>query len=140
MDTYNVDRFLDGQRFGYEYALNEIRNGKKEGHWIWYVFPQMKGLGHSPNSLYYGISGKEEAKAFLEHPILGKRLREITEALLSLEEKDIQNVMPSVDCMKLRSSMTLFDLVSPNDVFVKVLEKYYDGQRDPLTLKMTDVK
>lgn len=140
MDTYNVDRFLDGQRFGYEYALNEIRNGKKEGHWIWYVFPQIKGLGHSPNSKYYGISGKEEAKAFLEHQILGKRLREITEALLSLEERDIHNVMSSVDCMKLRSSMTLFDLVSPKDVFNKVLEKYYGGQRDPLTLKMVNVK
>ena len=134
MDTFNLDRFLDGQRFGYDYALNEIRNGRKEGHWIWYVFPQLKGLGHSPNAEYYGISGIEEAKQYLAHPILGPRLREISEALLSIENKSAREILSSIDALKVRSCMTLFDVVSPNDVFSKVLKKYYNGIRDVLTL------
>ena len=136
MTNFNLDRFLDGQRFGYDYALNEIRNGRKKGHWIWYVFPQMKGLGYSPNSQFYGISGKEEAKAYLEHPVLGARLREITEALLAIEGKAAKEILSSIDAMKVRSSMTLFDFVSPNDVFDKVLVKYYEGKKDPATLKL----
>lgn len=135
---FNVERFLEGQRFGYECALNEIRNGKKKSHWIWYVFPQLKGLGYSPNAQYYGISGTEEARAFLEHPVLETRLREITEALLACENKTADEILSPVDATKVRSCMTLFDLESPDDIFQKVLEKYYDGQRDPLTLKMTD--
>lgn len=100
----------------------------------------MKGLGYSPNSQYYGISGIEEARAFLEHPVLGVRLREITEALLDCVNKTADEILSPIDAMKVRSSMTLFDLVSPKDVFNKVLEKYYGGQRDPLTLKMANVK
>lgn len=134
MDTFNLDRFLDGQRFGYDYALNEIRNGRKEGHWIWYVFPQLKGLGHSPNAEYYGISGIEEAKQYLAHPILGPRLREISEALLSIENKSAREILSSIDALKVRSCMTLFDAVSPNDIFSRVLKKYYNGIRDVLTL------
>lgn len=134
MDTFNLDRFLDGQRFGYDYALNEIRNGRKEGHWIWYVFPQLKGLGHSPNAEYYGISGIEEAKQYLAHPILGPRLREISEALLSIDNKSAREILSSIDALKVRSCMTLFDAVSPNDIFSRVLKKYYNGIRDVLTL------
>lgn len=136
MDKFNLDRFLDGQRFGYEYALEEIRSGRKEGHWIWYVFPQLKGLGHSPNSQYYGISGREEAEAYLEHPVLGARLREITSALLLIAGKRIEEILLPVDVLKLRSSMTLFDAVCPDSCFKDVLVKYYGGNEDDLTLKM----
>ena len=136
MGNFNLDRFLDGQRFGYDYALNEIRNGRKEGHWIWYVFPQMKGLGYSPNSQFYGISGGEEAKAYLEHPVLGARLREITEALLVIEGKTAEEILSPIDAMKVRSCMTLFDAVCPNDIFAEVLEKYYEGRKDSATLRL----
>lgn len=136
MGNFNLDRFLDGQRFGYDYALNEIRNGRKEGHWIWYVFPQMKGLGYSPNSQFYGISGEEEAKAYLEHPVLGARLREITEALLAIEGKTAEEILSPIDAMKVRSCMTLFDAVCPNDIFAEVLEKYYEGRKDSATLRL----
>lgn len=136
MDRFNLERFLDGQRFGYGYALNEIRNGHKDGHWIWYVFPQMKGLGYSPNSQFYGISGKEEAKAYLEHAVLGTRLREITGALLAIEGKSAEEILSPIDAMKVRSCMTLFDAVCPNDIFAEVLDRYYEGQRDPVTLRL----
>lgn len=134
MENYNLERFLDGQRFGYDCALREIRNGRKENHWIWYVFPQMRGLGHSPNSQFYGIDGKDEAAAYLAHPILGTRLREITGALLVLEGKTIDEIMPGIDAVKLKSSMTLFDAVCPDDIFSEVLDKYFRGERDKMTL------
>ena len=128
MDKFNLDRFLDGQRFGYDYALREIKAGKKVGHWIWYVFPQLKGLGHSPNSEYYGISCKEEAEEYLAHPILGARLREITNALLAIEGKRIEEILPPIDVLKVRSCMTLFDEVSPDDIFSEILVKYYSDK------------
>lgn len=134
MENYNLERFLDGQRFGYDCALREIRNGRKENHWIWYVFPQMRGLGHSPNSQFYGIDGKDEAAAYLAHPILGTRLREITDALLVLEGKTIDEIMPGIDAVKLKSSMTLFDAVCPDDIFSEVLDKYFRRERDKMTL------
>lgn len=131
-----LDRFIDGQRFGYETALAEIKNGRKDNHWIWYVFPQLKGLGHSPNANYYGISGLEEAKQFLAHPVLGSRLREITEVLLAIENKSAEEIFPEIDAVKVRSSMTLFDIVSPHDIFSKVLDKYYGGVKDEMTLSL----
>ena len=134
MENYNLERFLDGQRFGYDCALREIRNGRKENHWTWYVFPQMRGLGHSPNSQFYGIDGKDEAAAYLAHPILGTRLRKITGALLVLEGKTIDEIMPGIDAVKLKSSMTLFDAVCPDDIFSEVLDKYFRGERDKMTL------
>ena len=136
MDGFNLERFLDGQRFGYEYALNEMKSGRKEGHWIWYVFPQMKGLGYSPNSQFYGISCKEEAKAYLEHPVLGARLREITETLLAIEGKTAEEILSPIDAMKVKSCMTLFDAVCPDEIFADVLAKYYDSKKDPATLKL----
>lgn len=136
MNENNLQRFIDGQRFGYDYALKEIQNGRKDGHWIWYVFPQMKGLGHSPNSQYYGISGKEEAIAYLEHPVLGTRLREITGELLKIEDKTVEEIFSTIDAVKVRSSMTLFDYVCPNNIYMEVLNKYYNGQRDALTLSL----
>lgn len=130
-----LQRFLDGQRFGYETALKEMIAGEKRNHWIWYVFPQIKGLGHSPNSHLYGIKDLDEAKAYLAHPVLGTRLREITNVVLVHADKDIHTIMGSgLDAMKFKSSMTLFDAASPGDIFEKALEVFFEGNRDNRTL------
>ena len=140
-DKFNLERFVEAQDtepFGdYQHALAEMRAGQKHGHWIWYIFPQMRGLGHSPNSYTFGISGLEEAKAYLAHEVLGSRLREITGALLMNQGIPIDVLMGwEVDAMKLRSSMTLFDAASPNDIFDEVLEAFFDGSRCRRTLSM----
>ena len=132
--NYDLERFIEAQKYDYDGALREIKNGQKQGHWIWYIFPQIKGLGHSYNSEFYGISTKEEAKSYLEHPILGKRLREITQALLDYNNKTADDIFGYPDVLKVRSCMTLFDLVSPDDVFNEVLYKYYEGQRCDKTI------
>ena len=137
-DLYDLKRFLRAQEYesgGYEDALQEIQNGRKRKHWIWYIFPQINGLGHSDYSEYYGIKSLEEARAYLEDKRLGERLREITDALLKIEGKTATEILGGIDSMKVRSSMTLFDLVSPHDIFEKVLDMYYGGQRCELTLK-----
>ena len=134
---YNLERFIKAQDSGwatYLEALNEIREGHKNGHWIWYVFPQIKGLGHSYNSEFYGISSAEEAKAYLTHSVLGQRLREITSALLGCNNPSAYNILGFPDVLKVQSCMTLFDLVSPNDIFNDVLEKYYEGKRCEKTI------
>lgn len=135
---YDLERFIKAQDSGwatYSEALSEIKEGHKRGHWIWYVFPQIKGLGHSYNSEFYGISGKDEAKAYLEHPVLGKRLRDITKALLECLNLSAYNILGFPDVLKVQSCMTLFDLVSPNDIFNEVLDKYYEGKRCEKTIK-----
>lgn len=135
---YDMERFIKAQDSGwatYSEALSEIKEGHKQGHWIWYVFPQIKGLGHSQNSEFYGISGKDEAKAYLEHPVLGKRLRDITKALLECLNPSAYNILGFPDVLKVQSCMTLFDLVSPNDIFNDVLDKYYEGKRCVKTIK-----
>jgi uncharacterized protein (DUF1810 family) len=109
--------------------LREIKEGKKRGHWIWYIFPQIKGLGHSYNSEFYGIASKEEAKAYLDHPILGTRLREITHALMDADNPSADDIFGFPDVLKVRSCMTLFDMVAPDDIFNEVLYKYYEGKR-----------
>ena len=135
-----IERFLDGQRFGYETALAEMKRGEKRNHWIWYIFPQVKGLGHSPNAQYYGIKDLEEAKAYLQHPVLGQRLREITAEVLKHSGSDIETIMGSrIDAMKFRSSMTLFDLASPDDIFKKALATFFDGMADKRTLSILGV-
>ncbi len=131
--NYDLERFIEAQKYDYDGALREIQNGLKQGHWIWYVFPQIKGLGHSYNSEFYGIRSKEEAKAYLEHPVLGVRLREITQALLDCS-KSADDIFGYPDVLKVRSCMTLFDLVSPNDIFNDVLYKFYEGQRCDKTI------
>lgn len=124
--NYDLDRFLTAQEYNYPIALEEIRRGRKTGHWIWYIFPQQKGLGHSYNSEYYGLDGLDEAIAYVQHPILGKRLREICQALLENRGKDIGHIMGShIDVIKLKTSMELFDLASPNDIFNKVLRTFF---------------
>lgn len=132
--SYDLERFIEAQEMNYAQALREIKEGEKRGHWIWYIFPQIKGLGHSYNSEFYGISSKEEAKAYLEHPVLGKRLREITQALLDCNNRSADDILGFPDVLKVRSCMTLFDLVSPNDIFNDVLFKYYEGQRCDKTI------
>ncbi|MBR5716099.1 MAG: DUF1810 domain-containing protein [Bacteroidales bacterium] len=140
-DKFNLERFVEAQDTeplgDYRQALAEMRAGEKRGHWIWYIFPQMRGLGRSPNSDFFGLSGLEEAKAYLAHEVLGPRLREITEAVLENEEEPVEVLMGwEVDAMKLKSSMTLFDAASPNDIFGDVLDTFFDGQRCRKTLSM----
>ena len=124
---YDLERFLTAQASAYEDALEEIRSGRKHGHWIWYIFPQQKGLGHSYNSEYYGLEGTDEARAYIAHPVLGERLREISQALLIHEgKKDIDSIMgSSIDVLKLQTCMNLFNRVSPNDIFEKVLDAFF---------------
>ena len=131
---YDLERFVEAQELDYVGALNEVRNGEKRGHWIWYIFPQIKGLGHSYNSEFFGISSKEEAKAYLDHPVLGARLREITQALLDCGHPSADDIFGFPDVLKVRSCMTLFDLVAPDDIFNDVLYKYYEGQRCDKTI------
>ena len=141
--TFDLDRFVNAQnneQYTYTKALNEIREGHKRGHWIWYVFPQIKGLGHSYKSEFYGISSKEEAKAYLEHPILGKRLRNITQALLDCNKISTFNILGFPDVLKVQSCMTLFDMVSPNDIFNDVLDRYYEGKRCEKTMSRLGVR
>ena len=126
--NYNLERFLEAQETDYSMALREMKEGQKRGHWIWYIFPQIKGLGHSYNSEFYGISGTKEAKAYLEHPLLGARLREISQAMLDCGNPSADDILGFPDVLKVRSCMTLFDMVSPNDIFKQVLDKYYEGK------------
>ena len=135
--TYDLRRFISSQKQDYLTALEEIRRGRKRSHWMWYIFPQLRGLGMSSTSYFYGIESLEEARAFLDDPYLGGNLREISQALLSLDTGDARSVMGSPDDLKLRSSMTLFSLAAPEEpVFKKVLEKFYRGVQDPATLRI----
>lgn len=138
MDTYHLSRFLIAQDSYSQYktALEEIRNGRKRSHWMWFVFPQLKGLGHSYNADYYGIAGADEARAYWLHPVLRDRLLEITEALLLLDGLSARQIFGEVDAMKLRSSMTLFWKVTEEELFRKVLDKYYEGKMCDSTLEM----
>ena len=135
-ENYNLRRFIEAQEGVYPVALRELREGRKRSHWMWYIFPQLKHLGHSYNAKYYGLSGVDEAAAYLAEPVLGQRLREVSTAILNLPTNDAHEVFGGIDSLKLRSSMTLFDLVSPNDVFARVLDKYFNGQRDHRTLTL----
>ena len=132
-----MQRFIQAQENDYQTALAEVRAGYKCSHWMWYIFPQLKGLGFSSTAQYYGINGREEAMAYLKHPVLGARLREITSVLLTLEGKSAVEIFGRTDAMKLRSCMTLFNAVANGDeLFQNVLDKYYNGQADERTLAM----
>jgi uncharacterized protein (DUF1810 family) len=136
-DPFDLERFVNAQSGSYAAALGEIRAGRKHSHWIWYVFPQLRGLGVSSASQHYGISGIDEARAYLNHPVLGPRLVECAEALLALEGRTASAIMPYPDDLKLRSSMTLFERIAGHgSVFSRVLEKYYQGHRDTRTLEL----
>ena len=136
----DINRFLEAQESpfcGYEIALKEIQNGKKTSHWIWYIFPQQKGLGHSYNSEYYGLDGIDEARAYLAHPVLGARLREITTVVLE-SDKDVEDIFGGIDTIKLRSCMTLFAEIADDDLFDQVLEKCFEGKKDEKTLELLE--
>ncbi len=128
-DNHNLNRFLDAQATEYEIALSEIKTGRKQSHWMWYIFPQFRGLGLSPTSIYYSIKDIDEAKNYLNHPILGHRLKEITKELLYLNENDVNKIFGSPDDLKLKSSMTLFAAIDTSEVklFNKILHKYFNG-------------
>lgn len=137
MNTANLTRFLDAQNQVYLKALSEIKNGHKETHWMWFVFPQIKGLGLSETSQFYGIKDLEEASRYLSHPVLGRHLIEIATALLQLQDKTATQIFGHPDDLKLRSSMTLFANVPAADpIFGQVLEKYYNGLPDEHTLEL----
>ena len=131
-----LNRFIDAQEDNYNVALEEIRAGRKETHWIWYVFPQMKGLGKSYFATLYGIKDRMEANEYLKNDTLAFRLREVTTALLEIDDRSAEEIFGELDAMKVRSSMTLFDQVSPNDIFAETLDKYFEGKRCELTLKL----
>ncbi len=126
MDPFNLNRFLEAQENSYAQALSEIQAGRKESHWIWYIFPQLVGLGYSHNAVYYGISGVEEAQAYLDHPLLGERLIEISNALLIHKNKPIEQILGPVDALKLKSCMELFAPLSvENSIFKFILKVFY---------------
>jgi uncharacterized protein (DUF1810 family) len=134
---YDLSRFLEAQNNSYDTALREIRAGRKRSHWMWYIFPQIQGLGYSAMAQHYAIRDLGEAREYLQHPLLGPRLIEISEALLALDESDPRRVMGSPDDLKLRSCMTLFQCAAPDQpVFGKVLDKFYGGRPDGRTLEI----
>ncbi|MCA8830425.1 DUF1810 domain-containing protein [Hymenobacter pini] len=133
----NLQRFLDAQQRDYATALGEIKGGRKRSHWMWYIFPQVQGLGYSETARFYAIQSQQEAQAYLQHPVLGPRLQEISAALLTLESNDATRIMGSPDDVKLKSSMTLFAaLENTNPVFQRVLDKFFDSEQDTKTLQI----
>jgi uncharacterized protein (DUF1810 family) len=134
-DPHNLQRFLDAQRGPYANARAELGRGAKQSHWMWFIFPQLKGLGVSQASLFYGISGKDEALAYLRHEVLGPRLRDCTRLVNAIEGRTVEQIFGYPDNMKFRSSMTLFaEITADNGEFVSALEKYFGGERDKATL------
>ena len=134
-DTYNLQRFVEAQQPVIDSVLAELRQGRKYGHWIWFIFPQLKGLGHSANSDFYGISSVDEATAYLHHPVLGPRLIECTQLVNAAGRHSAEDIFGDIDAMKFRSSMTLFAKATPdNQIFVGAIDKYFAGEFDPLTV------
>ncbi|UOG73613.1 DUF1810 domain-containing protein [Hymenobacter tibetensis] len=132
-----MQRFIDAQARNYSDALAEIKRGRKQTHWMWYVFPQIQGLGFSETAKFYAIQDEQEAEAFLKHPVLGSRLVDISRALLALASNDPYQILGSPDDMKLQSSMTLFgSLPNADPVFQAVLDKFYSGEKDRKTLQL----
>jgi uncharacterized protein (DUF1810 family) len=140
-DPYNLQRFMDAQQGTIELAMAELRRGSKESHWMWFVFPQLAGLGRSPTSHYYGIRSLDEARAYLAHPLLGARLRDCVECLLPWAGKRRpEQILGSVDAMKLRSSLTLFDQVDPGGLFAAALAGLFDDKLDEPTLALLNAQ
>lgn len=134
-DRFNLKRFVLAQAGVFEQVVAELRAGRKMSHWMWFIFPQIQGLGRSPTAMEYAISGRDEARAYLEHPLLGSRLKECTRLVLQVQKRSAADIFGSPDDMKFRSCMTLFAKVSTgDDIFVRALEKYFGGAPDRLTL------
>jgi uncharacterized protein (DUF1810 family) len=135
-DRYSLRRFLDAQESVYEDVRTELRSGRKLSHWMWFIFPQIKGLGRSFTAEHYAISSKSEAEAYLNHPVLGPRLRECTQLVNDVQERSLHAIFGSPDDLKFCSSMTLFaQATTDNALFLKALEKYCSGRFDPLTMQ-----
>lgn len=133
-DSYDLERFVLAQQGVYDGVLDELRRGRKVGHWIWFIFPQIAGLGYSAMSQQYAISSLDEARAYLTHPVLGPRLRECAAVVLATKERTALEIFGSIDAIKLRSSMTLFHRAAPDEpLFAQVLERYYDDKADEAT-------
>ncbi len=138
-DPYDLVRFIEAQKGDYAGILVELREGDKRGHWMWFIFPQIAGLGTSHMARRYAIQSRDEAVAYLAHPILGERLRECVEAMNSNEGSDAEEILGGIDAMKFRSSLTLFAQVADDpSVFEEALDKYYDAEQDPLTLSLLE--
>ena len=139
--SFDLERFVKAQNPEWNSILSELREGDKRGHWMWFVFPQLKGLGSSPNANHFGITSRAEDKAYLDHSILGPRLLECTTLVNSVEGRSIEAIFGEIDAMKFRSSMTLFSEVAlDNEVFEEAIKKYYRGEADQLTLKILKAK
>lgn len=136
LDPYNLERFVAAQEHSYSNALSELRNGRKLSHWMWFVFPQIKGLGSSNMAQKYAISGVDEAKAYAAHFVLGGRLIECCKLLLQIQDRSAQDIFGEIDAIKLHSSMTLFAQAVAVPAFSSVLSKYYAGRKDVPTLKI----
>jgi uncharacterized protein (DUF1810 family) len=135
-EGFDLQRFIDAQAPVYGRVCGELRNGRKQSHWMWFIFPQIAGLGHSPMAQRYAISSLAEAKAYLEHPILGPRLRECTRLVLSIEGRSAREILGAPDDMKFRSCLTLFAHAAPEEpLFHDALRKYFCGAFDPLTVE-----
>ena len=138
-DPFQLSRFVNAQDKIYDRALAELKDGRKRSHWMWFVFPQIEGLGFSSTTQYYSIKSLEEARRYLDHPVLGKRLRECTETILALEGLSASSIFGYPDDLKLKSSMTLFaGVAEPQSVFMRVLEKYYQGNPDERTVAILE--
>ncbi|OBG95865.1 calpastatin [Mycobacterium sp. E3251] len=135
-DPFDLERFVDAQAPVYRNVVEELRSGRKRSHWMWFVFPQLRGLGGSPTAVRYGISSLEEARAYLGHELLGPRLRECTRLVNEVRDRSVADIFGSPDDLKLRSSMTLFARAADdNEDFLAVLDKYYGGRQDQLTVE-----
>ena len=136
MADYDLQRFVDAQDLVYDDVLSELREGRKRSHWMWFIFPQLRGLGRSRLATSFGIDGLAEARAYLAHPVLGPRLRECTALVNRIDGRPIEGIFGDVDAVKFRSSMTLFSRATADDrVFLDALEKYFEGEPDRLTLE-----
>jgi uncharacterized protein (DUF1810 family) len=136
-DEFNLNRFVSAQEPVYDAVLRELEAGEKTSHWMWFIFPQLRGLGRSSTASFYGIASEAEASAYWRHPLLGKRLADCCSAILRIERKTALEVFGSPDDMKLRSSMTLFERAVPGEpVFAQVLKRYFNGHRDARTLEL----
>ena len=136
-DSYNLERFVIAQDSIFKRVLSELQAGTKMGHWMWFIFPQIRGLGRSPTSIEYAISSRDEAQAYLQHPVLGPRLKECTQSVLNVNGRSATDIFGTPDDIKFRSSMTLFAQVSrDDDIFHRALQKYFEGVPDRLTLDL----
>jgi uncharacterized protein (DUF1810 family) len=139
-DSFELSRFISAQERIYDIVLDELRSGRKRTHWMWYIFPQIDGLGHSSTTKHYAIKSMEEARQYLAHPVLGTRLVECAEAVLAVEGRSISDIFGYPDDLKLKSSMTLFaSIAEPNSVFERILDKYFQGERDVRTLRLLEI-